>query len=390
MLTCEISDSKLDFEAYLVIDSTVLGKCSGGVRMSLEITIDETRCLARNMPLKYGFLGIPMGGAKLGIRVNKHPSGLKRKQIFVQIGRHLEPFIIRGCFYPWVDMGVSWKDIDLLRNSATHQNRIWPKYPTGDYTSWTMLVSTEEALEEKGLKINEKTAAVQGFGKVGSSAAKVFSEKGAKVVAVSTINGAIYNPHGLEVAKLLMLKEKFGDDLVNNEYGNTSKIDKEELLSLPVDILLFGGGSWQINARNNRKVQAKIVCAGANIAITRDAEERLFSRGIAVLPDFISNCGGVLGSYVAKESLVKRIINVWFRSQVRRILKLSSDRGVAPSVVAEEIAMRRFNEMKARHERRVGRKIYQLLTDEMIPGLYRKLFFRVNSMAREGESSNKI
>jgi glutamate dehydrogenase (NAD(P)+) len=382
MLICEISGPEVDFEAYLAIDSTVLGRCSGGVRMGPEVTLEETISLAKNMTLKYGFLKMPMGGAKLGIHVNKVPSGIGRRQIFVRIGESLEPLLIRGCFYPWVDMGTTWGDINVLRNAATHYSRKWPYFPTGEYASWTMLTSAEEALKIKGLELNQATVAVQGFGKVGSSAAKVFSEKGAKVVAVSTVNGAIYNPQGLEVPILLMYKEKFGDGFVNATPFEAAKICQEELLSLPVDILVLCAGSWQINAVNSHKIKAKIICPGANIAVTREAEEQLSSRNVIVLPDFISNCGGVLGSSVKKDSMTKRIIDVWFRGQVRQILNLSLDRGVAPSVIAEKVAFSRFEEMKAKHEGRLEQKIYQWLMDEIIPGIYRKVLMRIRSATR--------
>jgi glutamate dehydrogenase/leucine dehydrogenase len=377
MLTCEISNSDLDFMAYLVIDSTVLGKCSGGVRMSTEVTIDEVKSLARNMTLKYGFLQIPMGGAKLGIRINKFPSAAKRKEIFIQLGKSLQPLITRGCFYPWVDMGTSWRDINILKYTATNQNVNWQYFPTHEYTSWTMLASLQEALEMKGLRFNQVTVAVQGFGKVGSSAAKAFSEKGARIVAVSTLKGSIYNSQGFDVERLLIYREKFGDAFVNKAPLDCSQIGEEDLLYLPVDILVLCAGPWQINSQNSHKVQAEIICPGANIGITREAEEQLYHRGVLVLPDFISNCGGVLGSHIGNDSLTKKIVNGWFKGQVKQILNISSEKGIAPFVIAEKLALSRFEKIKARYERSWERKMYQWLVDEFIPRMYRKVFMKL-------------
>jgi len=373
-LICDISNQELDFLGYMVIDSTIRGRCCGGVRMSSEVTLNETISLAKNMTLKCGFLGVPLGGAKVGIHIRGSLSKLRRKLIFTDIGKSLAPLIVRGCYFPTKDMGTTNEDIDCLLNSATQEKKNWRHAPTPTYTSWTMLVSAVEALSELGLKLDESTVAIQGFGGVGNSAAKVFSENGAKIVAISTREGAIYNSKGLNVTELLEMRKEFGDDVVNLSMG-ARKITKNDLLHLPVDILLPCAGSWMINLTNSYKIRSKIVCPGANIPITDEAEENLFHRKIISLPDFVSNSGGVLGSFMGSlvtEREKKEIIEREFSKRVSEVIKISKEKNVNP----KKIAMERFNKIKAKSEKTdLKEQIYQIVKD-IIPKVHREIYVK--------------
>jgi len=364
---CDIFNRELGFLGYLVIDSVIKGRSSGGVRMTEEVTLDETKDLARNMTLKHGFLGIPLGGAKLGIRISEPLTNQKRALIFKCIGRNLKSLIANGHYFPGTDMGTTHKDIGVLMNSATGQNKNWPYYPSGKYTAWTMLISTLEALKASGLRLGNSSVAVQGFGKVGTWATKVFSKNGARIVAVSTVRGGIYNPKGLHITKLLALKKEMGDNLVNSASIEATRISKDELLNLPVDILLLCAGSRQIHIGNCRKIQSKIICPGANIPITKEADENLFKKDIIVLPDFVSNSGGALGSYLASsmnEPQIKSFMEEWFSKKVRKVIAISREEEVSPLKVAERIAVSRFKEVKIMHEGKdVKWKIFQILGD---------------------------
>ena len=377
-MICDLSNPELDFSAYLVIDSTIRGECAGGIRMTSEITLNEIAALAKNMTLKYGFLGIPMGGAKIGIRVKKPLSKLERKSIFTDLGKSLSPFILHYSYHPGTDIGTTDQDINVLLNAATHETTRWESMFIAKYTSWGIIASAQEALNELDLKLNASTIAIQGFGRIGSSAGEIFSANGAKIVAVSTEKGAIYNSEGLDMTKLLELQKKFGADCVNQKTIEAAKIPKDALLYLPVDILLPCAGSWVINSENFHKIQSKIICPGANIPITEEADENLCRKGVLVLPDFVSNSGGALGGFMrsfATEQQIRQVMQKEFRKRVFEVINVAKEQRVSPIKVAEKIAMKRFNEVKEYCETKDKRpRIYELLARGIIPRIYYEIF----------------
>ena len=374
-----VAEQKLNFLGYLVIDSTIDGKSSGGIRMSTEVTLEETASLAKNMTLKCGFLGIPKGGAKAGIRVNGLLSKDERKSVFTEFGKYIGRFIESGHFFPGTDMGTTNEDVDLVLNSALGEKKHRKHAPTHVYTSWTMLVSAKVVLNSLGLELKESTVAIEGFGKVGSSAAHVFSKNGAKIVGVSTIQGAIYNPKGLDAEKLLNMRKEFGDDLVNL-YKGAKKLTTDELKKMPLDILLPCAGSWTINSNNAYEVRSKIVCPGANIPLTEKAEEILLKRDIIVIPDFVSNSGGMLGAFIGSK-LSERgkwaIIEREFGRRVSEIIRRSKERNVSPRKVATRMALTRFNRIKANSEEKNSKKQVLKVIRRIVPKAHREIIARL-------------
>jgi len=369
---------KLNFLGYLVIDSTIDGKSSGGIRMSPEVTLTEIVALAKNMTLKCGFLGIPRGGAKAGIHVNGLLSKVERRSVFTEFGKYIGRFIKCGYYSPGTDMGTTSEDVDLLLNAALGEMKHRKHAPTHIYTCWTMLVSTKEALDILGLELKESTVAVEGFGKVGSSAAHFFSKNEAKIVGVSTLKGAIYNPKGLDVEELLEMKKEHGDELVNH-YKGADKKTNDELKKMPIDILLPCAGSWTINSTNAYEVRSKIVCPGANIPISEKAEDILFKREIIVIPDFVSNSGGRLGAFIGpmlsergKWDIIKRE----FGRRVSEIIQLSKEVNTSPRKIASKMAVTRFNKIKANVERKNPKKQVLMVARHIVPKAYRDIFAR--------------
>jgi len=314
------------------------------------------------MTLKYGFLGIHMGGAKAGIQTNGLISLNKKRLILAEFGRRLSRFIKTRFFIPGTDMGTSNEDIARFLNAAQeHQDgQVNIKSSRGqEYTSWTMLSSATQAFNTNGYDcelagprilhgLEEASIAIEGFGKIGSSAGRTFSRNGAKIVAISTCKGGIYDPKGLDIDWLLDLRNECGDDLVNI-YQGARRIANDRLVQLPVDILLPCAGSYTINSTNVHKIRAKVICPGANLPLTDQAEEVLFQKGIVSVPDFVSNSGAVLGNYMADyldEVNIEKTIEREFGQRVYNLLKLSQERNTCPRRIAIQIAIRRYNEMK--------------------------------------------
>ncbi len=362
----------------MVVDSAIRGRCCGGVRASSEVTLEETILLAKRMTLKYGFLGIPLGGAKVGIRIRGSLSKLNRKLAFTKAGKILSPFITGGSYSTGTDMGTSNEDIDCLLNAATNEQKNRKHAPTPLYTSWTMLASASEALNQLGLEMDDSTVAIEGFGKIGSSAANAFSAAGARIIAISTEKGAIHSSKELDVAKLMEMKREYGDDLVNY-YTGAKRITKSALLCLPTDILLPCAGSWTIGSANAHKLRAKIICPGANVPVREEAEETLFNRKVLSLPDFVSNCGGVLGAFMGSsisEQGKKEIIEKYFGKRVSQVIQSSREEGIPPTKVAQKIATARFNETKAKSETGDLKGRVSQLVKQAIPEIYRGIFVK--------------
>lgn len=376
LLICNFCDQELNFRGYIVIDSSIRGKCCGGIRLSTDVSLHETMSLAHNMTLKYGFIGFPMGGAKAGIRIKGPLTKTKRKQLFTKVGEKLNPLLAHGSYIPGPDMGTSYEDIDWLLNTISSNQDNQEHANTSLYTSWTMLASAKEALSQLNMKLKGTEIAIEGFGNIGTSVAKLFSENGAKVVALSTFNGAIFNSKGLNVTELIKLKEKYGDDLVNN-YSDANKITKDQLLCWPVDILLPCAGPWTINPQNAHDIKAKIVCPGANIPISHEAESILFNREIISLPDFVTNCGGVLGSFmgtIVSDQAKKEIILNNFGKRVSTVLRISQEKIIPPIFVANKIALEKFHKMKNRYEKNNLKNQLRNKIKTTIPKAYKTVF----------------
>lgn len=347
VLVHEVRNKKLGLIGYLVIDSTINGCSCGCLRMLPDITVSEIAALAKNKTLKYGFLGIPHGGATAGI-IADSVSREKRLKLIQCFGESLREFLTTRRFIPGVDMGTSKEDVEYLMKSAGLKSDM----RGGDSAYYTALGVVASAEEIIAIGLSGATVAIEGFGKVGGWAAKLFSDAGAKVVAISTKSGAIYEPSGFDVNELLRIRDVVGDDVVKE--CRAKQIQRSDLLQLPVDILTPCAKAWTIGSKNAGKIKAKVICAGANIPVTTEAEKILFERGILFPPDFATNAGGALGSFMDylgfSEKEIEDTIRRELTKKVVEILEISRERNVSPTSVGREIAEKRFYGTKRKAE----------------------------------------
>ncbi|MEK6691952.1 MAG: Glu/Leu/Phe/Val dehydrogenase dimerization domain-containing protein [Nitrospirota bacterium] len=354
-IECKINENGEEVTGYLVIDSTIDNSSAGGVRMSMDITIEELSLLARNMTLKYGFLGIPQGGAKGGIIYDPEASPEKRRLALSLFGKGVAPFLKNRMFIPGSDIGTDSDDIQWMIEASGRgkSKRTLPSGRSSYYTGLTVFVSAERAAKHLGIEMKGATVAIEGFGRVGSEAARFFAEKGAKVVAVSTSKGAIYNENGLDVSCLIGELAAKGSTFVS-DYKEADRIPKAQLLTLDVDILSPCAKYHSINGTNMYEIKSKIISAGANVPVDNDAIEILHSRPILYLPDFVTNCGGVLGTYIEIAGLplnrVSSLIPGLIGSKIDEIILNAKERGIPPITYAKEIAMERFHHLKGSAE----------------------------------------
>jgi glutamate dehydrogenase (NAD(P)+) len=360
-LVCEVSDGRLGTVGYLVIDRALGNAAIGGIRMAPNVTLEEVAYLARAMTLKCSFLNLWVGGAKAGITASGPLVADRRREVLEAFGRGLGPILRTGIYIAGEDLGISAEDLDIVLQAAGLP-KVAVRTDSPYYTGLTVVETIRQALVSRGCSLNASTVAIEGFGRVGSNVATLLASEGARIVAVSTCEGAIYNPRGLDVEQLIALRRKHGDHFVN-ESTDAERLDLADLLLLDVNILVPCARPWTISDKNAGQVRAGVVVPGGNIAVTPSAERALFGRGILYLPGFIANCGGVFAaSMVAKGFLredIESVIETEFARRVARVLDKAQASGAMPSEVAREAAWQNFQHSawQMGHEQRGARAL---------------------------------
>jgi len=319
-------DPKAKMRAFVVIDTTRFMIAGGGVRMAADVSVSEVARLARAMTFKYAMLDMPCGGAKAGIALD--PSDPSRPAVMASFVRAIKPLVDTGAFMPGADMGTSSADFTALWGDRAGTNLATETFEglplEAQLTGAGVVAAAKAACEALSKPLRGATVALEGFGKVGVGAAKFFVREGARVVAITTIAGGLHDPEGLDVTALLALREKWGDDLVNQAKG-VRRISREALFTLPVDVLVPGARPDVIDERNVDRVEAKLVVPAANIPYAEGTLPRLHARGVVALPDFIVNAGGVLGAMAAIQGLTPEQTFAMVAERVSANVKLAFD-----------------------------------------------------------------
>lgn len=345
-----------DILGVIAIDTTIRGRSRGGLRMSPGVGEDELRLLARSMTLKYGFLGLPQGGAKAGLRGDPDASPTERAERLEAFARATTPILRSGLYLPDADMGVTPVDVRRVVAMAgiRPKRREWRVTRAGFYTGLTVRCALRQAAARVDRPLAGATVAIQGFGSVGGATARLARDDGARVVAVSTSRGGLHDPAGLDVERLAALVAEHGSAAVDR-YAGADRIEPGELLALEVDFLCPCANHHAIDAAVAARVAARAICPGANAPTTPEAERVLHERGVLSVPDFLANCGGVLGGTMRFAGVSARriaeAVDGWLAPRIGRILDEARDRGVAPWEVAVPIALRGFEEVRRRAER---------------------------------------
>ncbi|MCJ7646137.1 hypothetical protein MUO65_04455 [bacterium] len=390
-LICNIIDKKLGLLGHIVIDSTVDGHSCGGLRMLPDVSISELQGLARVMTLKFSFLGMSEGGAKAGIIADPSMAGEEKLALLRTFAESASPLLKTRAYVPASDMGTNNEDIRYMLESIglkTPPSKVQRTEEGGFYVGFSVFAGALASAKHIDLDLSQSTLAVEGFGKVGSSVAKVFWQKGTKVVAISTLKGAIYNPDGLDVDRLILLKDEVGDDVVN-VYGKAKIIENSELLILDIDILSPCARHHSINLENVEKIKAKIISPGANIPVTREAAEVLWRKGKLYLPDFITNCGGILGGNMEVAGLSEKFIENFIIQELGRkiseIIEVSQKKNLSPVEIAEMEIEKKFSRIKAKGREKTPRsrlfdfalKVYKKnLVPKCLAKVYAPRYFR--------------
>ncbi|WP_373286577.1 Glu/Leu/Phe/Val family dehydrogenase [Thermogymnomonas acidicola] len=297
------------FTGFRVRYNTARGPAKGGIRFHPEETLSTVKALAAWMTWKTSVMDLPLGGGKGGVICDpKSMSQGELERLSRGYIRAIADFIGPEVDVPAPDVYttpqiMAWMMDEyetIVRHSAPgvitgKPIENWGSLGRGDATARGGMFVLREAAKRVGLDLSKATVAIQGFGNAGQFAVKLVREMfGSKVVAVSDTRGGVYSPKGLDYAKLMEQKKKAG---TVQGLAGTEDITNEELLESEVDVLIPAAIENQITAKNASKVKAKIVLELANGPTTPEADEILYRNKVLLLPDFLSNAGGVTVSY---------------------------------------------------------------------------------------------
>lgn len=286
-------------DTYVVLHSSVRGPAKGGIRMSPGVSLEETRRLAELMTYKCALAKIPFGGGKSGICIDPKTLTPEARRDLIQEYVHIfNAFLKNQDYVPAPDMGTTPSDMATIYGSTHMLETVTGKPPRigglpgrKEATGFGAASNAKWAAEKfLGKSIDQLTVAVQGYGNVGRWTARFLADWGAKVVAVSDITSALYMEGGLPIKDMA--------DVATLDQVQLPTMAKEDILTLPVDIVIPAAIEDVITGEVAEKMKAKLVIEAANDPTTKEGDKVLQERGIVAIPDILANAGGVVASYI--------------------------------------------------------------------------------------------
>lgn len=297
------------FHGFRVQHNSGRGPTKGGIRYHPDVDLDETTALAMWMTWKCAVVNIPYGGAKGGVRVDvKQLSKRELEKLTRRFASDINIVMGERSDIPAPDIGTNAQVMAWIMDTYSMQaGHTTPGVVTGkpielggsegrvEATGRGVVTAMEEAAKTVNLSLGGAKVVVQGFGNVGSIAARLAEEAGATVVGVSDAQGGIYNPKGLPIRELV--QRYSGREGGIREYKDAEPVSNTDLLELPCDVLIPAAIATQVTADNADRIKARLVVEGANGPCTPDADHILSDKGVLVVPDVLANAGGVIVSY---------------------------------------------------------------------------------------------
>lgn len=339
-----IYDAATGLKAVLAVDNVACGPSIGGIRMAPDVSTEEAFRLARAMTLKNAAAGLAHGGGKSVIFADpKMPLGEKEKQIraFARAIRDITEYI------PGPDMGTDERCMAWIKDEIGRAVGLPPEIggiPLDEIgaTGFGLSICVDVARTFCNLELRGARIVVQGFGSVGKHAARFLAAQGAVLVGVADSHGSLFNPKGIDVARLIELKNS-GKSVL--EYPDGEKLHPEAVIDFACEVWIPAARPDVINAANAARLQTKLVVSGANIPVTQEAEQILHQRQVLVVPDFIANAGGVICAAVeyhgGTQTLAFQTIEEKIRANTAQVLEESRKTGTLPRQAAVALAERR-------------------------------------------------
>jgi glutamate dehydrogenase (NAD(P)+) len=334
----EIAEPAVGLDAVVVIDHELFPTSAGGTRMAPDVTADEVAHLARAMTWKLAVCGVPYAGAKAGIRFSDGDRAAVL-EAFLERVRPWQDFFLTG-----PDIGTQPEDFLLLEPHGS-PTPLWAHMHEGMgmddlAVGHGIKGATTVALEQLGRSFEGASMAIEGFGKAGAGTARACARAGARIIGVSTIEGALIDPAGLDVDELLGLRARHGDAFVH--HGPVPARARESLFTVECDVLVPGARPHVIRPDSANELRCAAVVPAANVPYAPGAVDALEARGILALPDFVTNAGGI-HLYEAPEcredpsrclAAIERLVG----ETTRRVLAASEADAITPTAAALRIA----------------------------------------------------
>jgi glutamate dehydrogenase (NAD(P)+) len=297
------------FTGYRVQHNINRGPAKGGIRFSPEVSLDEVRALAMWMTWKCAVVGIPFGGAKGGVICDPHKmSSSELERMTRRYTTEISLLISPDGDIPAPDMNTNPQIMAWIMDTySMHKGYSVPAVVTGkplgiggsegrmEATARGVMVVTRESLLDLGLKPDECSVIVQGFGNVGSITARLLhDELHCKIIGLSDISGGVYNPKGIDVYRALRHSKEHG---TLQGLSETESVSNAQLLELPCDVLIPAALENQLTGKNAARVRPRLIIEAANGPTDPEADRIFNDAGITVVPDILANAGGVTVSY---------------------------------------------------------------------------------------------
>lgn len=319
------------FRGYRVRHNDSRGPAKGGIRFDPSVNLDEVKALAMWMTWKAAVVGIPFGGAKGGVQCDPNNMSLGEiERLTRRYTNEISPIIGPEKDIPAPDMHTNPQTMCWLMDTYSMlRGYSVPGVVTGkpvemggslgrlSATGRGVYLVGSQASKELGLQVDGATVVIQGCGNVGSVTAKHFADNGAKIIAISSSQGGLYNANGLDVDKALKCRNQYGCFLADKV--DADEITNEELLEIECDILVPAALENQITEDNADKINCKLLLEGANGPTTPEADDVLFDKGIVVVPDILANAGGVTVSYFEWVQNLQELL--WSEKEVNKRLE---------------------------------------------------------------------
>jgi glutamate dehydrogenase (NAD(P)+) len=305
----QLDDGRIEvFTGYRVQHSIARGPGKGGIRFAPDVTLDEVRALASWMTWKCAVVGIPFGGAKGGVICDPQVlSDGELERITRRYTAEIIDFLGPERDVPAPDVNTNDRVMAWIMDTySMHVRHTTTACVTGkpidlggskgrtEATGRGCTIVTLKALKKLGLEPAATRVVIQGFGNVGGMAARLMARAGFKIICIIEYDGAIYNPHGLDIAALMEHRKETGSI---RDFPGGENVDKREAMFLPCEVLLPAATENVITSANADRLRCRILCEGANGPTTPLADEILREKKIFVIPDILANAGGVTVSY---------------------------------------------------------------------------------------------
>lgn len=369
----ETHTDSLGNEYYLVIDTIFKGICGGGIRIHNDVTLGEVTELAKNMSYKFAIYDIPIGGAKVGIRLKDETM---KREALANLKEYLRSFRKSYLIFPGKDLGITEEEVALIYREILQRNH---SSHSSYYTAVGLIACLNFIKSRYGLK--DIKVAISGFGRVGYFLVKKLLEQRINLVAISNKYGCIYDNYGLDKEELLELREQFDNDewIFHVKY---KIMPKETLYTLPVDILIPGAEAYAINDKNINYLKTKFICPIANIPYHKDILSELNRLKLIFLPDFVSNGGGVLGSHFLSWGFsfkeTERLVASKITKTLNSLYEISDNNYYGRTLKLAEDKVRVRNGLEEKFKRKITPRLlrnYFRAIKNVVPGFLLKNYY---------------